>query len=303
MDLLVAEDPVGGGDPAAALDLLLGGRVAPQLLEELQDAGLDAGRLHAGHDLGGDREQAGVQPLGDVRRHPDAELLLVHQGMLEAAGAAAAQHGGGQAQGPDGRDGRPVAPAGPAACARPRPCAAPAARATWGAPWAGSARGGARRPAEQPPQGLLDGAQGFRRRCLPPPPARRCPAGRSGCGSRAGPRGRWPAAPRGCRAPAGRRDGDRRGARAPPSPGRPRARCRTWRSLPGSPGARSPPARGRASRVGHAVGLDGQRLGPAVGGEVEVVGGGVVAGEGVVDAPEGLGAAVDLARAEARASP
>ena len=49
-----------------------------------------------------------------------------------------------------------------------------------------------------------------------------------------------------------------------------------------------------------AVGLDGQRLGPAVGGEVEVVGGAVVAGEGVVDAAQGLGDAVDLARPVAR---
>jgi hypothetical protein len=50
---------------------------------------------------------------------------------------------------------------------------------------------------------------------------------------------------------------------------------------------------------GHAVDLDSERLAPAVGGEVEVVGGRVVAGEGVVDAAQGLRAAVDLAGAEA----
>ena len=60
---------------------------------------------------------------------------------------------------------------------------------------------------------------------------------------------------------------------------------------------------GRASGAVDAIGLDGQRLGPAVGGEVEVVGGGVVAGEGVVGAAQGLGPAVDLAGAEARPSP
>jgi hypothetical protein len=49
----------------------------------------------------------------------------------------------------------------------------------------------------------------------------------------------------------------------------------------------------------HAVGLDGERLGPAVGGKVEVIGRRVVAGEGVVDPAQGLGQPVDLAGAEA----
>ncbi len=57
---------------------------------------------------------------------------------------------------------------------------------------------------------------------------------------------------------------------------------------------------GIEGQAGDAVGLDGQRLGPAVGGEVEVVGGGVVAGESVVGTAQGLSPPVDLARSEAR---
>ncbi len=47
-----------------------------------------------------------------------------------------------------------------------------------------------------------------------------------------------------------------------------------------------------------AIGLDRQRLGPAVGGEAEVIGGGIVAGEGVVGAAQRLGPPVDLAGSE-----
>jgi hypothetical protein len=50
----------------------------------------------------------------------------------------------------------------------------------------------------------------------------------------------------------------------------------------------------------HPVALDGERLLPAIGGEREVVGGEIVAGEGVVAAAEALGPAVDLARTVTR---
>ena len=67
----------------------------------------------------------GVQALGEVGRDPDAELPLVDQGALQAAGAA-----GGRGASTQQAEGRMVgmrrrpAPAGRAAGAPPRPCGA-----------------------------------------------------------------------------------------------------------------------------------------------------------------------------------
>ena len=140
---------------------------------------------------------------------------------------------------------------------------------------------------------------GRRRRGRPPPPARRCRGGRSGCGSRADPRRRWPAA--------------LLGAEHRPAVGVAGEQALVDGHLQRVPRlavvhgdlfedhlALARHLLGIEGEAAHAVLLDRQRLGPAVGGEVEVVGGRVVAGEGVVDPAQGLGEAVDLPRAEAR---
>ena len=110
---------------------------------------------------------AGVQALGEVGRHPDAELLLLDQGVLEAAGAAAAEEGGRPGAARDGPGGRRPAPAAPAAGARPRPCAAPAAPAPTAERRAARSRGGPPPPAGRRAQGPLDGGEARRRPTSP----------------------------------------------------------------------------------------------------------------------------------------
>ena len=202
-----------------------------------------------GTSFGGDAELAGVEALRDVGGDPGAELPLVDQRCggggwcgRPPSRVASRRSTGWSGWSPAGAGQREQQPRATSPLRRSIR-RSPAAESGAGGRSAG--RGGGEPPAATPAEGRRHRVEGpvaevaghDQHRVV-----RAVEAAVEGGAARLGPvaRGR-----RACPTPAGRRGGRGTGAPAPPSPERPTARCRTSRSLRGSPAARSPPARRR----------------------------------------------------------